>query len=301
MTGMMKKISYKLLLSAGVILLASSCGGGSETEKKDDLKETVTNVDTVSAPANNSETSLYTLPSPMQIANILKKSGLKYYPGLTNPIENANKYSTGNMVNKTLAMGIYLSDLSYCILNKQNQESKNYFKTCTQLSETIGLAEAFQGNDVPKRLEKNMSNGDSVSNIMSEIQMQSDNVLEENKQEYISVIAFTGAWIESVYIGTQVHANEKNTNVTTNIIEQMGIAENIIKALKATASKDADVTLLLKDMNSLNDMYNNFKSVKEIKATDPDVIDPAKITISVDELLGFSKKIEEIRNSIIKG
>jgi hypothetical protein len=198
-------------------------------------------------------------------------------------------------------MGVYLSDLSYCILNKKNQESKNYFKTCSQLSESIGLANAFQGNNVPARLEKNMNNGESVSNIMSEIQLESDNVLEENKQEYISVIAFTGAWIESMYIGTQVHTKEKNTNVSTDIIEQMGIAENIIKALKANSSKDADVTVLLQDMNALNDMYNNFKSVKEIKATDPDVVDPAKITITVDELLGFSNKINEIRNQIVKG
>jgi hypothetical protein len=98
-----------------------------------------------------------------------------------------------------------------------------------------------------------------------------------------------------------VHTKEKNTNVSTDIIEQMGIAENIIKALKANSSKDADVTVLLQDMNALNDMYNNFKSVKEIKATDPDVVDPAKITITVDELLGFSNKINEIRNQIVKG
>ncbi len=300
----MKKIfSYNILLGFGVLLFNASCGGGSnEVDKKEELKDVVTTaVDSTSVPANNNETSLYSLPSPMQIATILKKAGLKYYPGLTNPTDNLNKYNNGNTVNKTLIMGVYLSDLSYCILNKQNQESKNYFKTCSQLSESIGLANAFQGNNVPARLEKNMSNGDSVSNIMSEIQMQSDNVLEENKQEYISVIAFTGAWIESMYIGTQVHAKEKNTNVSTNIIEQMGIAENIIKALKANSSKDADITVLLQDMNTLNDMYNNFKSVKEIKAADPDVIDPAKITISIDELLGFSKKIEEIRTKIIKG
>jgi protein-tyrosine-phosphatase len=102
-------------------------------------------------------------------------------------------------------------------------------------------------------------------------------------------------------IGTQVHAKEKNANVTTNIIEQMGIADNIIKALKASSSKDADVTVLLQDMNALNDIYNNFKSVKEIKETDPDVIDPAKLTISVDELLSFSQKVSEIRNRIVKG
>jgi len=297
----MKKIaSYSVLLGLGVLLISSCGSNGNVAEKKEEIKDTVA----TEAPKSSSEKNeayLYALPSPMQIATILKKAGLKYYSGLTNPIENAGKYKTGNLVTKTLGLGTYLSDLSYCILNKQNQESKNYFKTCSQLSESIGLAKAFQDNNVPTRMEKNMTNGDSVSKILSEIQMESDNVLEENKQSYISVIAFTGAWIESMYIGTQVHVKEKNANVTTNIIEQMGIAENIIKALQANKSVDADVTVLLQDMNALNDIYNNFKSVKEIKATDPDVIDPAKLTISGEELSSFSKKIEEIRTRIVKG
>jgi hypothetical protein len=298
----MKKIfSYNILIGLGVLLFTSSCGGGSGADKKEEMKDVVASVDSTPVTNNNNETSLYSLPSPMQIASILKKAGLKYYTGLTNATDNLNKYNSSNTVGKTLIMGVYLSDLSYCMLNKKTEEGKNYFKTCTQLSESIGLAKAFQDNNVPQRLEKNMTNEDSVSNIMSEIQLQSDNMLEENQQEYISVIAFSGAWIECMYIGTQVYMKEKNANVSTNIIEQMGIAENIIKALKANSSKDADVTILLQDMNALNDMYNNFKSVKEIKATDPDVIDPAKITISLDELLGFSKKIEEIRARIIKG
>ncbi len=299
---MRKIISYNVLIGLGILLVTASCGGGAnEADKKDEIKDTTVVAAAPKTADENSEASSYTLPSPMQIATILKKAGLKYYSGLTNPIENSKKYSNANTVAKTLGLGVYLSDLSYCILNKQNQESKNYFKTCTQLSESIGLAKAFQDNNVPSRMEKNMGNGDSISKILSEIQMESDNVLEENKQNYISVIAFTGAWIESMYIGTQVHAKEKNANVTTNIIEQMGIADNIIKALKASSSKDADVTVLLQDMNALNDIYNNFKSVKEIKETDPDVIDPAKLTISVDELLSFSQKVSEIRNRIVKG
>lgn len=299
----MKKIFlFNILIGLGVLLFATSCGGGNgEADKKEDMKDTASAVNTTSTSIDKNETNLYSLPSPMQIASILKKAGLKYYAGLTNSTDNLNKYNGSNTVGKTLIMGVYLSDLSYCMLNKKTEEGKKYFKTCTQLSESIGLAKAFQDNDVPQRLEKNMSNEDSVSNIMSEIQMQSDNMLEENQQEYISVIAFSGAWIECMYVGTQVYMKEKNMNVSTNIIEQMGIAENIIKTLKANQSKDADVTELLQDMKTLDDMYNNFKSVKEIKATDPDVIDPAKITISVDELLGFSNKIQEIRGRIIKG
>ena len=297
----MKKIVTNSVLLGLSLLVITSCGGNStESDKKEELKDSTAVAETMKAD-ENSDATTYSLPSPMQIAAILKKSGLKYYSGVTNPVENSKRYSTGNLVAKTLGMGTYLADLSYCILNKQNQESKNYFKTCSQLAETIGLGKAFERENIPTRIEKNIDNQDSVAKILSEIQLQTDNMLEENKQSYISVIVFTGAWVETMYIGTQVHSKEKNTNVANNLVEQMGVAENIIKALKATDNKDADVSGLLQDMSALNDIYNNFKSVKEIKATDPDIVDPSNLKISVDELQNFSKKIEEIRMRIIKG
>ncbi|MEO8762470.1 MAG: hypothetical protein ABI388_12715 [Bacteroidia bacterium] len=298
---MKKIIANSILLSLSILLMTSCGGNGNENERKDELKDSTAVAETVKTVDENSDEKSYTLPSPMQIATILKKSGLKYYGGLTNPIENSSKYRTGKTISKTLGMGTYLADLSYCILNKQTQETKNYFKTCTQLAETIGLAKAFQTKGVPSRMEKNIGNQDSVFKMLSEIQIETDNLLEENQQNYISVIVFTGAWVETMYIGTQVYSKEKNSNVVSNLVEQMGVAENIIKALQATASKDVDVTGLLQDMNALNDMYNNFKSVKEIKATDPDIIDPSKLTISAEELQSFSKKIEEIRTRIIQG
>jgi len=298
---MKKTICYGILLGLSVLCITSCGGNSNEADKKEELKDSAMVAEANKPEDENSDAVSYTLPSPMQIAAILKKSGLKYYAGLTNPVENSSKYTTGNMVSKTLGMGTYLADLSYCILNKQNQESKKYFKTCSQLAETIGLAKAFDSKGIPARVEKNIDNQDSVARILSEIQNETDNLLEENKQNYISVIIFTGAWIETMYIGTQVHTKENNNNVATHIVEQMGIAENIIKALKTTNSTDADVTALLQDMNSLNDLYNNFKSVKETKATDPDIIDPSKLVISQEELQSFVKKIEEIRANIIKG
>jgi hypothetical protein len=298
---MKKKFFNSVLLGISVLFMASCDGTGKESEKKDELKDTIMTPEAGKLSDENNESVSYTLPSPMQIAAILKNSGLKYYNGITNSTENSTKYSSANTVTKTLGMGTYLADLSYCILNKQDQESKKYFKTCSQLAESIGLSKAFEGNKVPARMEKNLNNQDSVSKILAEIQIEADNTLEENKQGYISVIVFTGAWLETMYIGTQVYSKEKSANVVNSIVEQMGIAENIIKALKASSSKDADITGLLNDMNSLNELYNNFKSVKELKATDPDIIDPAKLNISTDELQSFSKKIEEIRTRIIKG
>jgi len=293
-------IKKGLLPAACIIALLTlnSCDSGSEAEKKEEMPDTLTVVSDTSR--NNIESDVsYTLPSTLQIASIFKKSGLSYYSGLTNKTENLNTYKASSPFVKALNLGVYSADLSYCMLNKQNEECKNYFKVCKELSSELGLAKAFES--VAKRMEKNMNDQDSLALILVAIQMETDNILASSDEEYKSVISFTGAWIESMHLGMRVHAKEGHVNMTAKLVEQMGIAENIIKALKAHSARDKEIDGLVKQMSSLNDIYNNFKSVKEIKATDPDVIDPAKLEIGVQELLGFSSRLEEIRAQIIKG
>ncbi len=288
-------------LSMGLAFSLVSCGGGNEPEKKEEMRDTATVAADSGKVSTDEDEISYTLPSPMQIANIFKKSGLKYYSGICNKTDEINKYKAGSLTVKALNLGVYSADLMYCSLNKQKQETKNYFKVCKELASELGLSKAFEFDNAAQRMDKNMNNPDSLAAMLVNIQMETDNILNENKQEHISVISFAGAWIESMYIGVKVNAKEKNTDIAAKLIEQMAIADNIIKALKVHATKDADVAGLLKQMTELSDVYNNFKSVKEIKATDPDVIDPAKLNIGITELYSFSQKLDEIRSAITKG
>jgi hypothetical protein len=279
------------------VLVFLSCGGN-QTEKKEEMKDT--GAMSAQAPQLEDNDISYVLPSPVQVADIFKKAGLRYYSGITNNTSNIAAYKTGSSLSKALNLGVYSADLSYCVLNKQSQESKNYFKVCKDLAADLGLAKAFEIKDAAQRLDRNINSQDSLAVILADIQMETDNLLSESNQEYISVVSFTGAWIESMYIGIQVHSKEKNMAIASELVQQMSIAENVIKALKAYASRDAGINDLVQKMASLNEIYNGFKSVQQIKATDPDVIDASKLSISITELYSFSKRLEEIRNSITK-
>lgn len=297
MTGK-KIITYGI----GFSLLFSSCGNqGQEGDKKEELKDTVSLAESNPVEEETGEVTCYMLPSPLQIATIYKKAGLKYYDGYTNNADNEKKYEDKSTADKALNMGIYVADLAYCVLNKQNDKSKGYLKSCAQLAEKLGFSRTYEENNIYKRLEKNTDNHDSVMNVLCQLQMQSDNLLEENKQEYLSVISFTGAWIESMYIGTKVHAKEKNAHVSALLTEQMGIAHNIRKALEANITKDAGIKGILADIRNIENTYSNFLAVKKItEEEDADIVDPAKINISEEELSAFSKKIEEVRTKIIQ-
>ncbi|MGZ3866845.1 MAG: hypothetical protein ACXVC6_11885 [Bacteroidia bacterium] len=295
----MNKQKHLIAGLLGLSMLLSSCGGNTDAEKKEELKDTTITTETVKAEELNDDVS-YSLPSPAQIAQILKKSGLKYFPGITNKTEGIN-YKTGNTSIKALNLGVYSADLSYCVINKQKEESKKYFKVCKELASELGLGQAFDMNQMAKRLESNLDREDSLLNLLSEVQMNSDNLLEESGRTFVSVISFAGAWVESMYIGTQVNVKERNTNLDHRLVEQMAIGENIIKALKANKAKDEGIAAIMEDMKALVDIYNNFTSVKEMKAKDPDVIDADKLDVSIPELFTFSRKIEEVRAKFIKG
>lgn len=292
-----QKLTCRALAAALTITLLSACGDGTESEKKEEMKDTVMAPEPILTAKDSNIT--YTLPSTLQVASILKKSGLSYYTDLTNPTTNLNSYKTGTQYQEALILGVYSADLGYCILNKQTDESLKYFKACKEMGSELGVGKPFES--VGKRMEKNLNTPDSMALILIAIQMETDNILASSNQEHVSVITFTGAWIETMYIAFQVHSKEGHKNMSEKLIEQMGIAENIIKALQANRSKDKHIDDLIAKMQSLNSIYNNFKSVKAIKATDPDVIDPAKLEVTLDELYAFGDRLKEIRAEITKG
>lgn len=291
-------IPLKGLWAPALCIFLSSCGSESTTEPENNP-----NPKEVTQPekpkVQKEETPTYTLPSPLQIASIFKKSGLKYFPNIANPVANVSKYNAGK-TSEALNLGVYSADLSYCTLNKQNQDSKSYMKASRDLAALLGLGKVFETDNLAQRFEKNLGNEDSLASIIAEMQMQTDMILEENEQEYISATVFAGAWVESMYIGGKVFDKAKEKGVSSKLVEQMSIVENIIKALKASESKDPGISGVIADLTAIHEIYKAFPGVKAISGTDDDV-DFSKINISESELGNLSKKIEEVRSKIVKG
>ncbi len=280
-----------------ILLIVASCSSSNTEKKEDNIQDTLS-----SKPKkeNIAEQDDYVLPSVAQIATIFKKAGLKYYDGITNDTKNITKYETGNTFSQAINLGVYSADLSYTILNAQAEQTKKYFKCCKQLANKLGFVQAFETNGITQRIEKNINHQDSVINILSGIQSDIDNVLQSEDKEYISVIAFSGAWIESMYIASQVYKKSAtDKKITSQIIEQILIAENLIKALKASEKKDASIISLIKDIQQIDNLCNSLQTIKNIKSSDLDVVDPSSFNISKEEIELLTKNIEEIRTRFI--
>lgn len=279
---------------AAICLMLFACGSDTRDENTDTAPVDSLAGEQDTASASNEPS--YTLPSPLQIAAIFKKSGLKYMEGITNPPENVTKYNSNT--SKAIALGVYSSDLCYNVLNKQSQNATNYLKTTRELGTQLGMESVFGMNNLNQRFEANINREDSLPLLIAELQLQTDMYLEDNEKEHVSAIVFAGAWIESMYIGSKVFEKTKDEKISSKISEQMTILESIIKVLKSYEKRDADITGILAELTAIQDMYNNFESVKKAVA---DEDEEAEIRLTNDELAQLAKRIGETRQKFING
>lgn len=288
-----KSIILKGSLVVFSSLLLASCGNDSAKEEAD----TTTAVDSTAAVAEVDVPEVsYSLPSPLQIASIFKKSGLKFKDGITSDVSDPARFNT--KLSKAINLGVYSADLSYCVLNKQNQASMNYMKLSRQLADNLGMGSVFDQGDLSKRFEKNLSNEDSLAYIIAELQMVTDMYLDENDQQEITSIVFAGAWVESMYVGANVYEKGKDKSLNNKLAEQMTILGSIVNALTAVEKKDSGISGLIADLKGVKDIYDALPSVKN----NPDAEDSdAELSLTDDEVAKLTAKITEIRAKFIKG
>jgi hypothetical protein len=290
----LKKKSFVLKGAFFIVasMLIAACG--SDNTKEESITTPVE--DSVVAEAETEEIT-YSLPSPLQIASIFKKSGLKYKAGITSELKDPAKYTTN--LSKAINLGVYSADLSYAVLNKQNQEAMTYMKLSRQLADNLGIGSVFDQGNLSKRFEKNLTNEDSLAYIIAELQMVTDMYLDENDQQHVTSIVFSGAWIESMYIASRVFEKGKDKSLNNKLAEQMTILGIIINALKAEEKKDSAITGLIADMVTVKDIYDALPSVKN----NPDASDDLEkeLTLTDDEVSQLTKKIEALRVKFING
>ncbi len=284
-------VKGSIFIAASLLFLAAC----NNEKPKEEAQTEVTVED--SLVSDDTQKVTYSLPSPLQIASIFKKSGMNYKDGVTSQKKDPSKYVSN--LSKAINLGVYSADLSYAILNKQNQEALTYMKLSRQVAYNLGIGAIYDEDNLSKRFEKNIGNEDSMACLISDLQLVTDMYLDENHQQQITPIAFAGDWIESLYIASKVI--EKNDKQVLNkaLAQQMTILESIINALKSEEKKDPAITGLIADLKSIKDIYDALPSVKNNNKGDEQ--NEKKIILTNEDVDLLSVKIQELRAKFING
>jgi len=222
------------------------------------------------------------LPSSMQIAHILKKSGVIYVDGLTNDPEKSSQYQTRSK--RLLNLGVYTGDLAYCVLNSQNETALKYVAALKSLGNDLDLAEVYHSADALDKIEDTMNNQDSLVAFIIETQEKLNDYAHTNHQLSLLLETFTGAWIETMYIGATAE-NKHPEYITKRLAEQIGILDNLISGLEMTMSNNQELVSLIEQL-------------KDFQSSMPVYSDDFNNQLTSEEFEVLKQKITSIRNNI---
>lgn len=291
-----KSLTLPIIIGS-ITLFSCTDSNSKKTSSQEEIVDSTSVItDSLTNQEEDQEVS-YRLPSALQIAYVFKKSGSAFVPSLVNNKANVNKYNTSNYKRAT-NFGVYSADLAYCLFNKKYQESKDYLKACKEMGTELGLNQVFESDNLAQRFDKNIMNEDSIVKIVSNVQLRTDVVFEQNKQKHITAIAFTGAWVESAYIASEVYAKDKNKKALASLLEQLLLSETIIKALKANKQAEPEMPALIEAVEKINTAYNSVATIKLANEKEEE-IDFSKITVKDTELKAISEAIISLRKNII--
>lgn len=221
------KQTFGTLAMAGLLW---SCGSGDKPAVQEEVKveaaQEMTEADLAEADA-----MIKNMPSPIEMAILVKHAGGEYNSGLLNDVKRIDQYVTNGK--KTINMGVYSADVGYTSLYKQTQETVFFLNNVRKLSDDIGLSDAFD-QSMFERVESNIENRDSLLHILSGAYDLANEYLKDNNRMNTSVLMIGGGWIESMYLAANLGTDGDRPQdiISLRLLEQEVVLGKIVTTMK---------------------------------------------------------------------
>lgn len=285
----------------GLGLLLQSCGNEGSEQALTLIQEANAQEDKNSFQIEKVNQIFFSVPSPMEMATMLKGSGSKYNHELLNDITNRDKYTSS--FSKAVNLGVYGADLSYASVFNRNQESILYMSSAKQLADELGVSAAFDAN-VMNRIEENVDNRDSLLSIISETYYILDSYLKENNRSAVSAQVISGGWIEGLYIAACVYENDeaKSPELVTRIVDQKYALEDLISLIDSY-NTTGTLDEIEKDLKTLKTAFDKSKVIESDATADTSekvvLGTKQKLTMEQEDMVALVSTLKEIRNKYV--
>ncbi len=286
-----------LVLLSVTALLTTGCGGD-EAANSDELPP----VDSTQTTILNINGEIFSIPSPIQTAFLIKNSGAAYSKEILNPASKSSDYSTN--FSKALNLGIYGADLGYVTIYDQTQDAIGYLNSAKKLADELGVSGAFDAQTI-ERFQKNLGNKDSMLVLVGVAYRSSDSYLKNNDRNDVSGLVLAGGWLESLYFATNVYKTKPNEDVKRRIAEQKSSLQSLIKLLTQYYSQP-EYTEFIDNLNDLATVFDGveFKYTYEKPTTDAEkklttINSKSEVNITPEQIESISQKVKSIRSQIV--
>jgi hypothetical protein len=248
----MSQIKYFifLILTALIMLGCKNQQSDSKLSAEDDTTATIDET------VVKARSIFYRMYLPSEMYKIFEKAGAVYTPDILNPVENVNLYETSTKA--ALNLGIYGVDLSYNKMFGQNQKTLLYFTVIHKLSQQLGIPDNMFTSAL-KKMEKNITNRDSLTVYATDIYSSANRFLNENDRESTAALIITGGWIESLYVAAKIaDDNVDNQEILERIAFQKYSLKSLL-ALLANYQAEPAITKYVLMLKSLNRAFDKLE------------------------------------------
>ncbi len=287
----------------GGMIVFSGCGGTDNANQNNDEEISVNDrPDTLlDKRASDVKQIFYTIPSPMEMASLIRKSGAAFDKEILNDVNKSGNYATSK--EQAMNLGVYGADLSYTTMFDQQQESIYYLSAARGLAKDLGVEDAID-NKIIERVNDNRNNRDSLMHIVSDAYWSLNGYLKEGGREEVSALVIAGGWIEALYLAS-THVSEGNDELKKRIAEQKYSLKDLINLLESYDNAE-DLQEVLVDLKEIQGIFNSVEIKKGKTETSKDengtmVIGGASTIDMPDETLqAIVAKIHEVRSKYIQ-
>lgn len=301
-----RNAGYLIVSIALFSAIITGCKPGKDESENEEQEDSTALVNDQLVKVDN---ILFSLPSPIQIAMLIKQTGANYDRAMLNTTKTVPNYTTN--FSKALNLGVYGADMGYVTIYEQTQDALSYMSAIKTLAESLGIAGSFEKSTM-ERFETNIGVKDSILAIITDAFRKSDSYLKSNQRKDIGALVITGGWIEALYYATNTAKKNPHQELINRIGEQKVTLANLIKLTTEFGyNEDGTPNKDFSDLaNNLIDLSNLFEGIEFTYTYEKPTIDSVnKITtinsqsdvkINTKQLNDITEKIKVIRNQIIK-
>jgi len=246
---------------------------------------------------------IFSIPSPVQTAFLIKELNLEYNSEIGNKTENGSEYISEYQ--QALNLGVYGADMGYSALYDQRNITLNYLATIQNITNELGLDAAFDKSFLEK-FKTHADDDQEMIELMSEAFKLANNFLKQSDRKDVSAWILTGGWIESLYIACHLNDQVNNVAIQKRIGEQKQTINTIVDVLQEynTENINNDLIIVLKELDALFnkvDISYDYVAPETDKDTKTTVLrHGSEVKISKSILKEIKLKVTSVRALITK-
>jgi hypothetical protein len=306
MNSKLKILPLFLGVSAlSICLVATSCKGKKKGESTKEQTEAVSADEQTMEQIKSAEKVFNALPTPLEVAQLIKEAGAKFDATLLNPVENKSNYTTSKSM--ALNLGVFVCDLSFASMYDETSLLVNYMEAAEDMATGLGILDAIDETTI-ERLEQNINNRDVIMEIVSETFLNSQAYLEDDEQHAVAATIIAGGFMEGLYISTNMVDMDKfkNNKLAATIADQKMSVDDMIRLLE-TYNDNTAIQELLGPMKELKTLFDKIERSKTPSSTQYDkatgvteITGSALSEMKPATFLAIKEKVSEIRNAYVK-